>query len=402
MKITIRKNRSSEFGFKYLWLIILAPKVLQFAIYLIWILILALHNHPKKTREMRVLLGFVAIHFLSIVWQLMLGNVSILDERFFAAINTVLIWFISVASYGIFANRSTPIKIERISKYMMNNLLILFCIYLIYKTSHLTSFTVGPLHYYLSRADYLETGRTTRFVGLMENVVGVTHLFCLAFPISLLSVKKIKSIILKAIYCIICYIPVIECHSRIGIIVGGIMTLFGIIFLLYDQKTIKRWQIVCVICMSLAFLLFYTILSYRDFISEFLELANSRTGSNSTRMAIYSESIAMTVKESILIGIGVKYMRGHYPYGSHSTYIGVFYKTGIIGSFFFVSALFALLKKLIQKAKSNRSMILIILMDILYFAILVLTDLDGSNWYIVTRFILWALLIYQCNSIDEI
>ena len=63
------------------------------------------------------------------------------------------------------------------------------------------------------------------------------------------------------------------------------------------------------------------------------QYASAREGSNATRGNIYSASIEKAFAESPLIGMGIKDLSPYdlIPYGSHSTYVGFFYKTGIIG-----------------------------------------------------------------------
>lgn len=105
--------------------------------------------------------------------------------------------------------------------------------------------------------------------------------------------------------------------------------------------------------------------AYILFFTNFLELLQSaRSGSNSTRLKIYTTSIEMMLRESPLFGIGYKPYTStviDYPLGSHSTPIGYFFKNGIIGGlicllcylYFLINWLKQILKLFSSQANKN-------------------------------------------------
>ncbi|MEM5875596.1 MAG: hypothetical protein QXX45_03450 [Candidatus Aenigmatarchaeota archaeon] len=63
-----------------------------------------------------------------------------------------------------------------------------------------------------------------------------------------------------------------------------------------------------------------------------------KRGSTETRLSLYNMAINEVLNKQPIIGLGIKPRREDLdiPIGSHSTYIGVIYKTGILGFIFFI------------------------------------------------------------------
>jgi len=121
-------------------------------------------------------------------------------------------------------------------------------------------------------------------------------------------------------------------------------------------------------------------------------LINSRAGSNNTRMQIYSESIVLTFTKSPIWGLGIKKIsESGYPLGSHSTYIGVFYKTGIIGTLIFTGVLISIIRILIKVHNKTtfQAEAIFLLMLLLEFAV---EDIDGADWVIVLLFAIIGII----------
>ena len=114
--------------------------------------------------------------------------------------------------------------------------------------------------------------------------------------------------------------------------------------------------------------------------------------SNNLRIEIIITSIRRTLAESPLWGLGIKeYLYDGFPLGSHSTYVGFFYKTGIIGLIIgitiFVVANYRVVKHGRKGIKIELYFFLFSL--IILFAI---EDVDGTNWSIFLYFSMLALL----------
>ncbi len=93
------------------------------------------------------------------------------------------------------------------------------------------------------------------------------------------------------------------------------------------------------ILLSLVFLLlFFSVLGIINPVAIFTRIAR---GSTESRLLDYGEALRF-FKESPLFGIGIKprFLQG-VPLGSHSTYIGVLLKTGLLGFFTFLAYAFS-------------------------------------------------------------
>ena len=134
-------------------------------------------------------------------------------------------------------------------------------------------------------------------------------------------------------------------------------------------------------------------MKYKELYEAFYSFFNSRGGSNEARFEVYTRSINKAWTESPLIGIGIKYMvDGFIPYGSHSTYIGVFYKVGIIGSVAFAIGIWNEISYVRRRLKCNEYGLYIFLQFLLYFFFLVFADIDGVNWVMVSIVSMWGTI----------
>ena len=379
--------------FKYLWIIILLPKVLQFVFYGCVLLHFIFRKRIRKFPLSSVfLLGMVCIQGVAICQQCLLGKANL--SRFLAALNTAGIWLIAVLLFVYCYTYVRKDMLLLISKYLAFDIGILIFLYFLSLNVEMQTITILGQTYALKRMDYLASGTTTRFAAFTETVLGPSHLFCMGFPISLIYVKKWKSNMVKLAYCVLAYMAVFATHSRIGQLVCAAVLLFGLWYLfMMDSKGIlhlNRKAQVCIIIVLAMFCMGFVIQNYESLAVWFMRLLHSRSGSNNARFSIYRESIKMAFQESPIIGIGIKYMLGSFPYGSHCTYIGVFYKTGFAGFICFILGFEELFRKLWKDNIKQYSMI--IYSFLLYLVMLIFADIDGSNWSIVSWFVVWGIM----------
>lgn len=80
----------------------------------------------------------------------------------------------------------------------------------------------------------------------------------------------------------------------------------------------------------------------------------SRAESNSMRFMLYKKSFERMLVNNPLLGMGIKdlYKDTIYPYGSHSSYVGYFYKTGLIGGSIYLLAVCEFIKKMAKWRKN--------------------------------------------------
>ncbi len=375
--------------FAYLWIIILVPKSVQMII-LFGILALFLLKSKfkiKLNKAVIFLLGYILINFVSIVVNSFKTNEL---QRILAALNTCFIWL--VASLMFCYYRQVTIDKEKIKKYLVINIYILIALALI-------TIIMDKLNlkspYLLSRNlyqyEWLSNKEKLRFFGFMEysNLVDFFYLLC--FPFAFEYIKNKHKKLYVVIFTILSAIPVIMTNSRLGIFLIIVVVASSLYDISTNNKRTKKMMIVFLIICILSISLIFN----QDIIQKIKEIIYSRQGSTSMRNAIYSLSLEKTLHNSILIGNGIKEIYNGYPLGSHSTFLGIFYKTGIIGSIFAIIGLILMqINTFISLKNKNKSIVYIIcLLCVLCF--LIIEDLDGANWLIVLYFSLLGII---CNN----
>ena len=392
-KLKLNLNNDTELLlFKYLWIIIIMPKFAQFFIYFFVCINACFKQKLYLDKSMIFIIIGILSQGIAIMTQVVLYDVD--KIRLMAALNTLLIWIISIFLYSISKHKLINIEyILKISKYMCINSCILFVVYLfslIYPYNVVSFFNYSLT---LKRYDYLSTGVTTRFCGFMETVLCIGHFFCMANPLSVLYVNTLKRNFFKILFSIMSFIPVIACHSRISLVICSIILCIELYYLCYTncKKYIKIINLI--IILIIIFCIVYCLINIYDILNIFQNLFNSRQGSNSARFLIYKKSIEKTLIESPIIGIGIKYMLGDFPYGSHCTYIGLFYKSGLIGFICYLIGLFCIFRNLFLSTKNSKLVKFIPKAYIMYLLFLIFSDIDASNWVICSWFILWGSII---------
>ena len=182
-------------------------------------------------------------------------------------------------------------------------------------------------------------------------------------------------------------------------------------FFIRPDKIIKIIYLIASAFVSLAIIVFFMQDSlFMDFINLIL---NSRgEGSKMTRIQIYINSFE-SLKEHFIIGWGTQRdVSGmHYPLGSHSFYLGILYKHGILGFSSFLCFLVLVWKKIkVIKMKNSNNEILILLNygRVMMFVLLIngITDefdLDSTVMFFLALFIailLKASDLYKKNIYD--
>lgn len=398
MKISVKDIEIKLF--KYQWIIIILPKVIQFFIYLFVMVYLGLNKKIKLDDISKLLIGGIFVQLLAVIIQILFYQPDI--SRIFASINTMMIWLIAIFFYNVARNKAYDVKyISRLERYVSINIIILFIIYLASLVVKNNYYTIGGLQFAFRRVDYLASGTTTRFCGLMETVLGPSHMLMFSCPVLLFSKYFThNSKIRVGLLLLLTYITVFASHSRIGTVIGFITVVFAILSMMIESNISKKW-IVIFVAGTIGIAGLFIVLKSRELVSLIYDFFYSRGGSNDARFAIYKNSIEKTINESPIVGIGIKYMLGDFPYGSHCTYIGLFYKTGIIGSLLFMCAFFKIIKKLYKKYKIYSHTLLLFMSIMMYFGLLIFSDLDASNWVIVSVFFVWGLLLNKNFSLVE-
>lgn len=378
MKIEIKPE---YFIIKYLWLLILLPKELQFICFLGIMFYLFIHNNIKKVDITYVCFLFsFFIHIISII----LNFSDYENDRVLAAINTAGIMFIAINLYNIY--RQMDLDLEKIYRYVRNNILI-FCIlgiiFIISKYFNIRFINVFERSIAIS--DWLNESLTYRFTALMEYSNLVVMFYILTFTIlSEYFIKNKNYIKFFLFFPFFCYCASLS-NSRMGILL--ILTSY-LILIFYNVLGYKLFNYLGII-----FILAIIIFGYINYehIDNYIEKTyNARLGSSDARSFVYSESIRITLENSPFIGVGIKDLTFGVPLGSHSSYIGYFYKTGFIGFITTVLGFLIILKNNLQKYFYFKN-IYPLLFTITMYIFMVVEDLDGTNWPICLFFVLQGI-----------
>lgn len=125
-----------------------------------------------------------------------------------------------------------------------------------------------------------------------------------------------------------------------------------------------------------------------------------REGSNNMRSSIYAMSWKRMISESPIIGKGIKDYLGNsgYPYGSHSTYLGSFYKAGLVGGIVYIASILTLLIKIFSVKCTNNMDILKKYSIVMILALLFVEDIDGANWSIYISYFMFGLFLSSSGN----
>ena len=356
--------------FQYLWLIILMPKAVQFAFFAMLSVFFLLKSGLTLKRDSLLILGFIYVYLLAIIYNVWL-NPQLESGRIFAALNVLGMWFFSLIAYGYYSKQK--IEFSRIKKYMYINMLVIIALALVFfalRYEQNISFLGRPL----ARTDWLATGRTERFNAFLEYPNLITLFYLLALPFALLHINQ-KGKLYRMVFIGLSFVPMIASNSRIGLV----SILLAILFFVFYDFFSRRLRALFLVLTP--FILFFVLILFSAQIAETIsDFFHLRSGSNALRFRVYEESLRLVFQQSPLIGLGIREafaMSAHL--GTHSTYVGVIFRTGILGSLFFF-AFFS--KKIIQfTRKMWRAGYANYLGFVLYFLVVMfIEDIDGSNW----------------------
>lgn len=383
--------------FKFFWIIAFFPKPIQLILFFIYIVILINRFKFKIKINKFIFFQFVylSIFFVSIIYNSIINTHE--TNRIFAACNTFLINFFALIGYCIFENFNL-VNSSKLAKYSLNNLLILILFNIIYLSPlEIKNFVI--FNHCLYAADSVNGAYTTRFYGFLDysNMVVFTVLFFYPFALAKIKNCSLYKILLTFSLLFVIYTT----NSRSGLVLFLIVTfsflIFGIKEKVYKYILRKRQ-----LFFLIGFLMVLVLLLFgNSYLHAYIyKLLNMRVDSNSMRSYIYKSSISRMMHENPLFGIGIKDMLGSYgyPYGSHSTYIGVFYKTGICGGIVYMISILILLFNM-KNFKSITNIHFFVKFSIICtFILMTMEDIDGTNWAIILMFILISQISKTINN----
>ncbi|MEJ9304699.1 O-antigen ligase family protein [Priestia megaterium] len=388
------------------WLIVILPKSLQL-IALVLIIAMLINKRANKGNIISlILLSYIIIYISSSIINAIAFEHEF--ERLLAGLNTIAIWIIALIYFQVFLNNVLPI--EKLKKIIFFNFFVLFCLYICTFIMHnlmgMAEFKfMGNL---LFSSSWYEGAEEIRFRGFLEypNLVPLLSMMFVPFIFNYFSKAKFPYV--KTLCLSVCILVMVNASlSRSGLVAICIGFLLFILNF-FANKNIKVFIIVVSFLLALALSVLYFFNGFGAIQDAFSQLATAREGSNMTRGNIYQSSIKRAFEYSPLVGMGIKDVSPYdnLPYGSHSTYIGFFYKTGFIGFFIgLVLFVFINLKVYLQSKLyfTNNTIRLFVYMFFAISLMITFEDIDGSNWLLVFYFSILGIILNKENwrSLNE-
>ncbi len=221
--------------------------------------------------------------------------------------------------------------------------------------SSLTSTLLGDAtNMYIYTTDWMFNKALLRFVGIFnypaETALSMIFIIIFTFYYYKYS-KNMKKFVLVGILLFTVFIMSLSRITWIGIIIS-----IFIINIMLKISQNRKDSLSKIIKINLFIILL--VLIYFTKIDMMGNIYSSREGSNEARISIYVKALELG-KENIALGTGMKHSNdiGNIPIGSHSTYIGVFMKTGIVGFLILIAFLVSIFIRLLRNKNINNDCI---------------------------------------------
>lgn len=369
--------------FQFLWVFLLFPKEVQLIAFsgVVYILLIKI----KKFNTGKIDLVFLTFSlFICIYISSIVMNIYFYDHdrsRVLATINTVAIWIVGLLYYYCYSKLN--FEKNKIQYYSFINLAILFIMSFVY------TFSSDNLAFFgrnLVSVDWINGLQDTRLMAFMEYSNLIIFFYLLQLPSAYNYVKRKYGKLLSVFFLWLSCLPAYLSGSRSGILIVFALTLF---ISIYDNMKRRSFYVLAIGLVVVTIIILYPSIDYIS--SLYTSILDARSGSTGARSDLYEESIQKTLTLSPIFGMGIKDMfRGVIPFGSHSTYIGVFYRTGFLGLLVFMTAIGRTFFQII-KIRNVGFIIPLYFVGLLVF--MALEDIDGVNWLLVLFFA--SIAIYQ-------
>lgn len=371
--------------FIFMWIIVICPKLAQLGILVCIAVVLFLSRKIKFNHVSVALMLIGGIHLFSSFYNFIIYQH--LPERLFAAINLALVWIIAGLYYAYYSNIES-INYRRISKICGINIMIMALLilpYFVLSKMNVYEFAIGPNS--LITTDYINGAKTVRFVGLME-YSNLVPSFLMINLIGFYTGNKNK--LLAIVLTLLSIAPIYLCSSRAAILVYLACVCLYIVF---RKNNLVKWQYYILLISLFVLGIVFVIMSgiHVEIYNMIMDLVYMREGSNNTRLGIYLNSLTLTFERNPFIGVGIKDYVNGFPLGSHCTYIGILYKTGIIGLLIWCFILSVLLSQVV-KSRGHLFIKFLFLGFVVFFLV---EDIDGANWLIVMLFTMIAIFLKE-------
>lgn len=407
--------------------------------FIAFILLINKKKEKKKVFKIKEIYG-IGIYLLSTIIALIINPLNAKGENLLSPIYLLSFWVMGVLIIITFKNSKglTQKKIYDTGKFafLIGGITIIVFIlsFMVAKIKGISLIEFNGLSYYilpekfkirffdsitlikLLSNDYGGNGFVVRFNGfevyqvasatltLILAVYSYIYIYCKNFKN-----RYMKFIIIFSYYSMI-LVTLYFNRSR-TIILGSILALLITLFIKYINKKNYKKIIIYFIFIFIAI----TLISYFSGILD--KLINIRPNSNRDRTFVYIKALE-TFKIYPVFGVGIRYFisESAIPVGSHSTYLGVLMRSGIVGFLGIVMYKISILIKILNNKKYifnsnfkkviwNISTFIFIFMSIF----MVFEDIDWPNIVAFLYFFNVAIIISfekiksdDCKSIDNL
>lgn len=373
----------------YLWPLVLLKKEYILILSIIFILF----NLKRKIRFDKISITMISIGCIQLFSIFIATCLNVIEsQRIFAGINTSLMWVIAGILIPIFSEKKY--SVDKCGLAALLNILILLALILLAVICYNLNIQVTIFGRSLYNPDYSTTGLPFRCNCFFEYTTLISYFVIINFLFAFRYIYKKGNLIKFALY-VIGFICIFFSKSRWGLLLYLLIIFFCIYKTIFVNFLARKKEYMVFIKLALIIMI---LLISPYIIQSLVNSFNSRSDSNGMRFLIYKESIQTTIKNNILIGCGVKNMIGEYPLGSHSSIVGSFYKTGLIGFILFLYVYISLIVAAIKKYKEN-FIFSITLLSILLF--MIFEDIDGTNWVMICFAFLISIITPKNNIKNE-
>lgn len=254
--------------------------------------------------------------------------------------------------------------------------------------------------------DIVNEVETTRFVGFMEYSNLVVFFVLMMYPAAMEQLRG--HAFLSIVLSVVTYVAVLQSNSRTGMVMVPVLIVMYYLSVLYERQVLRipvRWLVLGGLCLVVV----VGVLFHGQILLIAERVYSMRSGSNNSRMTIYTETVER-IKASPVLGCGIKDAipeTGYeYYYGSHSSYLGAFYKAGIVGGAAYLASIAVLMVRFLQRsvtavgrgvdsegsaAQGRVLVVSYIISFLLVLALMILEDLDGADWLIMVAYSLLGI-----------
>lgn len=391
-KIKIGYRNLMEWMFLLLIPAVAMPKMVQLALFLGFSVLLVAFKPGVKWDFFAVLVTvYIGIYAISVIRRIWVSEIP--NDRIFSTVNLILIWGIALIIYLYFLNGDMAIdKIARAAFINVAGMFLIACIAALYAAVYGYP---NDVNLFGKNLFYWEW-TSFRFVGLMDYPTLVVAFEMLMYPWGSMWVRnkydKRKGLAV-AVFTMMGFFPVMLCRSRSGYLLYWLsvltLPLMGVI-----RRTKKR-QIRGLILFCGVVALVFLVLNVDLCVTIVEKLLLMRKGSQISRSVVYSETWAL-IREYPILGYGVKIRSSwqEYVLGSHSSYLGFLYKSGIVGTTVLAIGFLEKTREMYRvclKARSVYAAWIIISISVLYL-FFILEDMDGANWLLCVWFAMLGIV----------